>query len=167
MDLCMFSLFICSLSRSSFTEDRFSLLTTFQLVSGALDSWRQVSPVRTKAKKTLSILAFSMPFVTVPCPIQQWAHIIPSFPFAANVPVEALLAGLHIRCQMQFQMYFGFVTPPLHAWTVSLYSYNKYFPHIATTWAYNKTPFKKAKNRTSHFKFSFQHCGLQFYLPDL
>lgn len=56
---------------------------------------------------------------------------------------------------IQFQIYFGFVNPPLHAWTVSLYSYNKYLPCIATTRVYSKIPFKEAKNRTSCFNFSF------------
>lgn len=105
-------------------------------------SWAHISPI------LLLLICLQKPFLLPMCP--QKPFLLP-FMFVA----------------IQFQMYFGFVNPPLHARTVSLYSYNEYLPCIATTWVYSKIPFKEAKNRTSYFNFSFQFCGLQFYLPDL
>lgn len=41
-------------------------------------------------------------------PIQQWAEILPSFSFAADVLAEALLVAFHIPPQIQFQVQLGF-----------------------------------------------------------
>lgn len=49
----------------------------------------------------------------IPCPIQQQARIFPSLPFATDLPVKALLFALHIPCQIQHHMGFGFSDPIL------------------------------------------------------
>lgn len=162
----LFGLFKCSLFWSSFTESRFSLLKTFPLASGALDS--RMPSLTSKDHEDIKYPGLSPALChPVPCPTQQYVPIFPSLPFTADVSLEALLVTFHICCHIQLQMYFGFVTPPLHAWMLPLYSYNKYFPFLATIRVHNKILFKKAKNRTSHFKFSFHVCDLQFYSPDL
>lgn len=45
----------------------------------------------------------------VPCPIQQQAGISPSFLFAAEGPVKALLLALHVPYHIQLQLGFGFL----------------------------------------------------------
>lgn len=54
----------------------------------------------------LSTLVFSMSFVT--CPIQQQTRIFFHLPLAADIIVEALLVALHIPCEIQLRVDFGF-----------------------------------------------------------
>lgn len=147
-----------------FTEGR--LLQTFPLVSDALVSRTQISSAQTKAKDTWIILAFSMPFVTQsPAPFSSGTMFSLLFPFSFNVPVDCLFAALHACCQIQFQMYLGFVTPLLHH-ELCPYLHNQCSLCIAT-WVYNKLLFKKVRSRTRHFQFSFQFWGLESHSPDL
>lgn len=63
-------------------------------------------------------------FVEVLVSIQQQTHIFLSLPFAtvaAVVPVVALFFALHVLCQTELPMSFGFLISLLHTWTVSLF----------------------------------------------
>lgn len=63
MDYCLSSLFKCSLTLSSSTKLKSSLLRTSLLVSGAWDSWQQILLVK-ETKKAFSTSAFFMFFLS-------------------------------------------------------------------------------------------------------
>lgn len=93
------------------TKGKSSLLHIFPLNSWAQDSWRQVSPVKTEAKKHWVPWPLACHLSRDPCAIQQQPHIFSTLPFAANIPIKALLAAFHFLWETQLQAGFGFPDP--------------------------------------------------------
>mgnify|MGYP001852255978 CR=1 FL=1 len=72
------------------------------------------------AKKVLNISSFICRLPPDPCPIQQRAYIFPGYLFAADKSLQVFLVALHVPCQTQLQMYFGFPNP-IVACSVSIF----------------------------------------------
>lgn len=104
IDMCMSSLFVCSLTWSSSSKGISSLPQIFPLVSGT--SWTSSRQIlhhwRLKPKKSLSSSLLRVCCDQVSIPIQQQARIFPSLPCADDIPGEECLAALHVPCQIQF-----------------------------------------------------------------
>lgn len=59
-------------------------------------------------KMMLNISSFIYCLQPDPCPVQQQAYIFPGSLFAADKSLQVFLVALHVPCQTQLQMYFGF-----------------------------------------------------------
>lgn len=57
----------------------------------------------------------------VPCPLQELADVFLSVSFVVHAPAEAFAVALHILCQINIQIGFGFPKPILQDQTATLY----------------------------------------------
>lgn len=94
--ICCFAQIVIPYHDPSSARTSLSCSSLELLISGTWDSQRQILPVKTEVKKTLSTLSFSMFFVTIyTALIQQWALIFLGLPFVGDIPVE-VLDGFHV-----------------------------------------------------------------------
>lgn len=147
-------LFKYSLSWSLFTDHMFSLLRTSPLISGALDSWRQIAPIRDQGKKKdITCLAlFNILSHPLSCSIQHWVHMFPSLHSAAYRPLEALLVlfTLFVRQKSRY--------PSFYARKVFLHVYDEYFSCTAIYKSLQENSFKQSRE---------QKQWLLFFIPIL
>jgi len=84
-----------------------SLVRTFPLISGAWDSWKQVSPVKPKAKAAFTTFSSSVSLSLGPLPCSE-AIFFPHLPSAADILTLVCLVAFHALRQIQLQVGFGF-----------------------------------------------------------
>lgn len=111
MNFTVSKFFNCCLIWFYSTEGMSSLLHAFPLGLGFWDFWRHTLPVKMKVKEGFQHLGLVyVPCHHVTCSTHHQAHILPSHLFAADIPVESLLA-LHIPLPDSTRGDLGFLKP--------------------------------------------------------